>query len=70
MIKEEVLSERLVRHYSDANFKIRQIETGAVYDEAVDVIPCRYTYEETDEQIGGDEEVTPEEALETLEEIL
>ena len=34
---------------SDLGFKIRQVETGAVYDEAVDVDGAEYTYEETDE---------------------
>lgn len=33
--------------HSDNNKKIRQIETGIIYDEAYDV-PNRYTYEETD----------------------
>ena len=33
--------------YSDNNKKIRQIETGNIYDDAYD-IPNRYTYEETD----------------------
>lgn len=36
------------RRYSDNNVKLRQIETGNIYEDAVDVIPCRYTYEETD----------------------
>ena len=50
MIQTELLENgRLIRHYSDTNMKIRQIETDTVYDEAVDVVPCRYTYEETDE---------------------
>lgn len=31
---------------------IRQIETGAIYEDAVDVLPCRYTYEETNEGIS------------------
>lgn len=40
----------LVKTYSDAEGKaIRQIETGIVYTEAVDVWPLRYTYEEVDE---------------------
>lgn len=29
------------RRYSDKNVKLRQIETGNVYEDAVDVIPCR-----------------------------
>ena len=48
------------RRYSDKNVKLRQIETGNVYEDAVDVIPCRYTYEETD---------IPIEPIEVLEEV-
>lgn len=52
MIVEELVEEGArIRHYSDLSLKIRQIETGIIYDDAVDVIPCRYTYEETDEPI-------------------
>ncbi len=40
--------DRLVHTYSDLGLKIRQVETGIIYDAADDVIPCRYTYEETD----------------------
>ena len=47
MIAEEKLNERLVRHYSDKDVKLKQVETGILYDEAVDLIPCEYTYEET-----------------------
>lgn len=39
------------RRYSDAGFYIRQIETGNMYEDAVDNIPCKYTYEETNEPI-------------------
>ena len=38
----------LVRRYSDAGMYIRQKETGAEYAEAIDTVPCKYTYEETD----------------------
>ena len=48
MILEEQVSEMCVRHWSDLNVKLRQIETGELYEDAVDVIPCRFTYEETD----------------------
>lgn len=48
MIVEQNISDALVCHYSDAGVMIRQVETGALYSEAVDVQPCRYTYEETD----------------------
>lgn len=41
----------LYRTYSDSNYYIRQIETGNMYSEAVDVEDAPYTYEETDELI-------------------
>lgn len=44
----------LYRTYSDANLRIRQVETGAIYDEAIDVDGAPYTYEETDEAIEID----------------
>jgi hypothetical protein len=56
MIKSELLKDgTLIRHYSSEGFKIRQVETDIIYDEAVDVVPCRYTYEETNELIEGEE---------------
>ena len=41
----------LYRTYSDANLRIRQVETGAIYDEAIDVDGAPYTYEETEEVV-------------------
>lgn len=41
----------LVRHYSDRGMRIRQRETGREYEEAIDTVPCRYTYEETEKPI-------------------
>lgn len=38
----------LYRTYSDANLRISQVETGAIYDEAIDVENAPYEYEETD----------------------
>ena len=40
----------LERHYSDKGVMIRQAETGEEYSDAVDVHPCRYTYEETNHE--------------------
>lgn len=48
MIIEELLENDRIRHYSDRNMMIRQVETGKLYEDAVDIIPCRFTYEETD----------------------
>lgn len=48
MVREELVENGgRIRHYSDANMKIEQIETGILYDDAVDVLPCAYTYVET-----------------------
>ena len=55
MIVEEKFSENLIRHYSDKGLKIKQLETGLVYEEAIDLIPCQYTYGETDERVQTEE---------------
>lgn len=39
----------LYRTYSNENFEIRQVQTGAIYDEAIDVEGSKYTYEEVTE---------------------
>lgn len=49
--EEGVEHDNLVKHYSDENKLILQVETGVKYAEAIDVYPCRYTYEETNEPI-------------------
>ena len=64
-LHEKQLDERLIRHwanevedgegYEEATYRIKQMDTGVVYGEAVDVIPCRYTYEATDEPIEPEE---------------
>lgn len=43
-------------------YMIRQIETGNVYQEATDIIPCAYTYDETNELLL-ELELTDSEAL-------
>ena len=48
MVKSETISDKYVKHISDAGLKIRQVETGRIFNEAVDRIPCQFTYEETD----------------------
>ncbi len=52
MICTEFLNDgTLIRRYSDAGKMLLQVETGALYEEAVDVLPERYTYEETDQPV-------------------
>ena len=58
MIKTEFLNEgTLIKHYSDAGFMLLQVETGIKYSSPVDVVPCRYTYEETAELIEIEEKI-------------
>ena len=47
----------LYRTYSDSKLMIRQVETGNVYAEAIDVENAAYTYEETDMSIDTDESI-------------
>ena len=55
--KEVNLGSRILLHtYSNSNKYILQVETNTKYDEAYDVIPCRYTYVETEEKIKKGEE--------------
>ena len=56
MIKQEYHSTRadgvkLYKTYSTNNFKIRQVQTGHIYDTAIDVEDAPYTYEETTELV-------------------
>lgn len=64
MIVEEMVGDR-IRHYSDAGFKIRQIETSIIYDDATDIVPCPYTYEETDIPIS-EMDISSDEALDII----
>ena len=51
MIKTEIIDingKEFVRTYSDAGYQIRQDNTGAVYDEAIDPSGSGRTYAETD----------------------
>lgn len=64
MIQQETIligGRELIKTYSD-KFKIRQVETGALYDEAIDV-PNRFTYEESEEFIDS---VSDTEALKII----
>ena len=63
MIIIEQLDERTrERRYSDKGVKLLQIETNILYNDAVDVVPCRFTYEESEEPID-DSMMDPQEAL-------
>ena len=64
MLKKEIIiieGTEFTRHYSDSGVFIRKIGTEELYEEALDGVPCPYSYEETDMEI-------PIENQETLEE--
>ena len=70
MIKRELYKTRkdgvnLYRTYSDEGYRIKQVETSNVYDEAIDVEDAPYTYEETDMPIE-EENATEEDYLKAL----
>ena len=48
---EYIEAENRERRFSDNNVKIRKIETGELYNDAADIVPCPYTYEESLEPI-------------------
>lgn len=59
MLKQEktiINNKELLHTYSDNNKYILQVETNVKYNEAYDVIPCKYTYKETKEEIVIEEE--------------
>lgn len=58
----------LIKHWTDdPEHKILlQVETGAMYEEAIDLYPCQFTYQEVDKPVEEEEE--SEENPETEEE--
>ena len=58
MIVQKILEEdnTLVKTYSDADFYIRNVETGEIWGEAIDPVFMNRVYEETDQKIEEDEE--------------
>lgn len=63
MIYREIIGNR-THTYSDT-YKIRQLETGNIYDDAMDVIP--HQYEETDIPLEREPEDDLTDALNALE---
>lgn len=68
IVKEHIMTRddgvNLYRNYSNQGFYILQVETGAIYDEAIDVENAPYTYTETNTPIT--EEYTGEATEEDL----
>lgn len=55
-IKKETLNENLTRTYSDEGFRIMNIKTGQIYDEAIDPIHIEREYVEIAELVEVEEE--------------
>lgn len=71
MIKTEIITINGVQFqktWSDANYLIER--EGAKYSEAVDPIDVKRTYTETNEPIDPQDNITGDEILSMLEEVL
>ena len=71
MIKTEIITINGVQFqktWSDANYLIER--DGAKYSEAVDPIDIERTYTETNELINSQDNITGDEILSMLEEVL
>ena len=71
MIKTEIITINGIqfqRTWSDANYLIER--DGAKYSEAVDPIDIERTYTETNEPIDSQNDITSDEFLSMLEEVL
>lgn len=62
MIITETVGDR-IHTYSDIGMKIKQEQTGIIYNDAMDVPEKGYTYIETNEPIDSEQSLTPEEVL-------
>lgn len=60
-LKTERLENNLVLHYATDEagnkYLIKQNETGIEYENAVDILPCRYTYSITDKMVDNEQEL-------------
>ena len=58
-LKTEIINNKFIKHYAEdgqgVKYYIKQVETGVEYSEAVDVLPCRYSYVVTDKVVRNDE---------------
>jgi hypothetical protein len=70
MILTEYLNNgTLIKHYSDKGYLLLQNETGMKYFEPVDIVPCPYTYTET-EEFSETEKFTSDDFMKMMEGVL
>jgi len=76
IITESLNDGALIKHYSDSGFMLLQNETGVKYSDPIDIVPCPYTYTETNEKVESEEitdsneEITGDEFLDMIKEVL
>lgn len=63
IIQEQLEGRNLIKTYSNVGLPILQVETGAIYEEAIDVMPCAFTYVEAE---GDGSTIEAEDALDIL----
>lgn len=59
--EEVILKGKTFLHTYSDKYVIKQVETDTEYDEAYDIIPCQYTYEETDKELPQEEPIVEQE---------
>ena len=57
-LKSEIIDNKFIKHYAEdeqgVKYYIKQVETSVEYSEAVDIIPCRYSYVVTEKVVQDD----------------
>ena len=53
--EEVIINGKNFLHTLSDKYVLEQVETGARYDEAYDLIPCKYTYVESEELLPVEE---------------
>ena len=65
MIIQKIIQDNRIHTYSDSGYKILQKETNILYQDAIDINPNPYTYQETNEPIS-EQTTSSEEILNIL----
>lgn len=61
--EEITINDKVFLHTYSDKFKLEQVETGQQYDEAYDIIPCKYTYVESEELLPVEEPIEEAEII-------
>lgn len=63
IVQEQIDGRNLIKTYSNIGKWVQQVETGAVYGEAIDIIPCPYTYIEVEAPLDDEDDPTESERI-------